>query len=433
MDADAIVIGAGAAGLAAARRLARRSARVLLIEARERAGGRVWTLAMPRRVTPAELGAEFVHGPAPESRDLLRAAGSAAVDAGGESWICRHGDLRPDESFIGAGEIFLGARSLARDESVADFLLRFGGDPALREKAVAARAFVEGFEAADPAIASARAIGDEWASGTDARSARPLLGYGPLIERLRAECVASGVAIEFSSAVREIAWRRGEVVVRADAEAGVRTANARTAIVTLPVGVLRRRGEGAVRFDPELPPAKLEALERIEMGHVVKVALAFQTAFWEDAGDGRFRDAGFFHCDEWTFPTYWTQLPVRGELIVAWAGGPKAGALRGVAEADLIERAAKGFGMAIGEPRLTAAELVGGMTHDWSSDPFARGAYSYVAVGGGGGARAALGAPLDGTIFFAGEATSTDGEGGTVNGALRSGERAADEAAASLA
>ena len=139
-----------------------------------------------------------------------------------------------------------------------------------------------------------------------------------------------------------------------------------------------------MRFEPELPPAKLEALERIEMGHVVKVALAFRTAFWEGAGDGRFRDAGFFHCDEWAFPTYWTQLPVRGELIVAWAGGPKAGALRGVAEADLIERAAKGFGMAIGEQRQTAAELVGGMTHDWSSDPFARGAYSYVAVGGGG-------------------------------------------------
>jgi monoamine oxidase len=168
------------------------------------------------------------------------------------------------------------------------------------------------------------------------------------------------------------------------------------------------------------------------MGHVVKVALAFRTAFWEDAGGGRWRDAGFFHCDEWTFPTYWTQLPVRGELIVAWAGGPKAHALRGIAEAELIERAANGFGMAIGEPRRTAAELVGGMTHDWSSDPFARGAYSYVAVGGSG-ARAALGAPLDGTIFFAGEATSTDGEGGTVNGALRSGERAADEVAASIA
>ncbi len=432
MDADAIVIGAGAAGLAAARRLARRSARVLLIEARERAGGRVWTLAMPRRVTPAELGAEFVHGPAPESRDLLRAAGSAAVDVGGEFWICRDDDLRRDQSFRGAGELFLGARSLARDESAADFVRRFDGDPALREQAAAARAFVEGFEAADPAIASARAIGDEWASGTDARSARPLLGYGPLIERLRAECVASGVAIEFSSVVRDIAWRRGEVMVRADAGARVRTARARTAIVTLPIGVLRRRGEGAVGFDPELPSAKLEALAHVEMGHVVKVALAFRTAFWEGAGGGRFRDAGFFHCDGWAFPTYWTQLPVRGELIVAWAGGPKADALRGVAEADLIERAAKGFGMAIGEPRQTAAELVSGMTHDWSNDPFARGAYSYVRVGGGD-ARAALGAPLDDTVFFAGEATSTDGEGGTVNGALRSGERAADEAAASLA
>ena len=62
--------------------------------------------------------------------------------------------------------------------------------------------------------------------------------------------------------------------------------------------------------------------------------------------------------------------------------------------------------------------------HDWSADPFSRGAYSYVAVGGGE-ARATLGAPVEQTLFFAGEATSTDGQGGTVNGAIESGERAA--------
>jgi monoamine oxidase len=69
--------------------------------------------------------------------------------------------------------------------------------------------------------------------------------------------------------------------------------------------------------------------------------------------------------------------------------------------------------------------------HDWSRDPFARGAYSYVAVGGGD-ARAAFAAPVDDTLFFAGEATSTNGQGGTVNGALETGERAAAEAAMSL-
>ncbi len=128
---------------------------------------------------------------------------------------------------------------------------------------------------------------------------------------------------------------------------------------------------------------------------------------------------------------YWTQYPVRSELIVAWAGGPKAIALRGASQAELIERALNGLGALFGEPALVRKEFEGAAMHDWSHDPFARGAYSYVAVGGGG-ARAALAAPVDETLFFAGEATSSDNQGGTVNGALETGERAARQAAASL-
>jgi monoamine oxidase len=122
---------------------------------------------------------------------------------------------------------------------------------------------------------------------------------------------------------------------------------------------------------------------------------------------------------------------VRSELIVAWAGGPKASALNGTSRAELIERALNGFGALFGEPALARQEFEGGLMHDWDHDPFARGAYSYIAVGGGD-ARAALAAPVDGTLFFAGEATSSDGQSGTVNGALETGERAAQEAATSL-
>ena len=167
------------------------------------------------------------------------------------------------------------------------------------------------------------------------------------------------------------------------------------------------------------------------MGHVVRIALWFRTAFWELIRNGRYRDAGFFRCQRQPFPTYWTQLPVRSTLVIAWVGGPKAIALSGVAEADRIERARNGFGAMFNEPELARKEFDGGRTHDWGRDPFARGAYSYVGVGGGD-ARAALAAPVDDTLFFAGEATSTDGQGGTVNGALETGERAAAEAAKSL-
>ena len=167
------------------------------------------------------------------------------------------------------------------------------------------------------------------------------------------------------------------------------------------------------------------------MGHVVKVVLWFRSAFWERVRNGRYRDAAFFRCERQPFVTYWTQLPVRRTLVVAWVGGPKAVALSGIAEAELIERALNGFGALLNEPELAREEFEGGLTHDWGGDPFARGAYSYVAVGGGN-ARAALSAPVDDTMFFAGEATSTDDQDGTVNGALETGERAAAEAATAL-
>ncbi len=435
MDADAIVIGGGAAGLNAARSLGRRSLRVIVLEARDRLGGRVWSRPSARDVTPAELGAEFIHGKAAQTMTLLREAGTAAVDIGGEDWTrSKGGELRRDESaFIPAGGLFEGARSLPRDESVDQFLRRFQGDESVREIAESARAFVEGFEAADPAIASVRAIAKEWLSGADTTSARPLGGYRPMLAYLDEACTAAGVNFCLETVVRRVSWRRGDVAVDTRAASGEsRTFRAKAAIVTLPAGVLRHSGgENAVRFEPELPPAKQEALRGIEMGHVMRVVLAFRTAFWEGLEDGRYRDAAFFRCQGQPFPTYWTQLPVRSELVVAWAGGPKATAMSALSEADLVERALRGFGALFDAPQLAHSEFKNGFTHDWSADPFARGAYSYVAVGGGD-ARAALAAPLDETIFIAGEATSTDGQGGTVNGALETGERAAAEAAAAL-
>ena len=103
----------------------------------------------------------------------------------------------------------------------------------------------------------------------------------------------------------------------------------------------------------------------------------------------------------------------------------------GLSRAETIDRAVRGFGALFGEVDLARAELAGAATHDWSADPYARGAYSYVRVGGIG-ARAALAAAVDRTLFFCGEATSTDGQGGTVNGAFETGERAAREVAAAL-
>jgi monoamine oxidase len=435
VDADVLVIGAGAAGLAAARSLAGRSLRVIVLEARDRDGGRVWSAPSARAAVPAELGAEFIHGRASETMALLREAGTAAIDReGGESWQCgQDGALQRDDSNVWGAGIFEQTSALAADESVDRFLRRFDADATMRGTVDTARAFVEGFDAADPAIASALAIADEWQSGVDFATARPLGGYRPVFERLRNGCESAGVQTCLSTVVRRIAWRRGAVEVTATDSSGASlTLRARAAIVTLPVGVLRHRGDDTeVVFDPELPPAKREALQYIEMGHAVKVVLGFRTAFWEELHDGRYRNAAFFRCTGQPFAAYWTQLPVRSELIVAWAGGPKAVALRDATQSELIGHALDGFGALLGESALARQEFEGAHMHNWSHDPFARGAYSYISVGGRD-ARIALAAPVDAALFFAGEATSNDGQGGTVNGALETGERAAREAAAAL-
>jgi len=432
--ADVIVVGGGAAGLAAARDLAARSFRVVVLEARDRLGGRIWSSTPRKDLVPAELGAEFIHGRAPQTMALLRAANQRAISFTGAFFASHNGGRLEsgDPPFSAAATLFDGVRDLAEDESVDRFLHRFDGDPRLRRTAELARAFVEGFDAADPAVASARSIAAEWESGTDLTSTRPSGGYAPALQQLVNACTAHGAEIRTTTTVRRIAWRRGRVLLETTTSGKAETFESRAAVVTLPVGVLRDPApENAVTFEPALPPEKHAALAGIEMGPVVKVALWFTTRFWERLAGGRYRNADFFRSETNPFPAYWTQYPQRSPLVVAWAGGPRAAALSDRSQSDLVQSALDGFGSLFGEADLARREFQFGSMHDWDRDPFSRGAYSYVRVGAGD-ARRNLAHALDATLFFAGEATSLDNQGGTVNGALETGERAAREVAAAV-
>jgi monoamine oxidase len=435
MDADVVVIGAGAAGLAAARRLARRSLKVCVVEARDRVGGRVFWQQLSATTTPAELGAEFIHGSAEKTRSLLDQIGERVVPVSDESWVCDDdGRLRRDAEELSAtaARALERARKLSTDESAETFLQRLESDPKTRRSARAARAFVEGFEAADPTVASVRSIAEELHSGVDLTIARPSAGYRPLFEFLRDDCLAQGARIELATVVRRIGWRHDGVTLEVTAGQTTRAIRTRAAIVTLPVGVLERKDDAtAVAFEPELPPIVRDALARLQMGKVVKVALRFRTPFWELLEQGRYRRLAFVRCPRGAFGTYWTDAPEPTGLAIAWVGGPKAQALAGCTQAEVIELALNGFGDLFGDRTLVRRECEGAVMHDWTNDPYARGAYSYVVVGGAH-ARATLALPIGDALFFAGEATSTNGQGGTVNGALETGERAADQVAIAL-
>lgn len=266
------------------------------------------------------------------------------------------------------------------------------------------------------------AIAEDWGGESAAGNGhfRPAGGYGAALAAL-AGGFGEQVELQFGSVVRAVRWRRGRVVAEGVRAGRPFRAEAPRAIVTLPLGVLR-----AVRFSPALVH-KREALRGLASGAVVKVVLLFREPFWEALEGGRYRDASFFHAPQAAFPTFWTALPARMPLIVAWAGGPKALRLARLAPPRLVHRAVESLEAVFGSRSVARSRLQAAWLHDWQRDPYARGAYSYVTVGGCG-ARRALAAPIEETLFFAGEATDFEGEHGTVAGALASGVRAAREA-----
>jgi monoamine oxidase len=415
---DVVVIGAGAAGLAVAHELAGAGRSVLVLEARDRVGGRVWTRRMAGLETPVELGAEFIHGEAEATLALLRQAGVAAVDSTREQRYLDRGKLRPVNAFAEAQRAVRHASRLEHDVSFQTLLAR---QRLSKKTRTFARMMVQGFDAADPARVSARSIAEEWGEGGSlgASQPRPRGGYGALLDWLAQSTLDNGARLRLEAVVRELRWKPGSVTVRGTFLDEPFVARAARAIVTLPLGVLQAN---AVRFMPSLR-SKQAALKKLASGPVIRVAMRFHSRFWEERSAG----VAFFHVPQAAFPTFWTPLPMHAALLTAWAGGPKAARLTGSAKHKLVAEALGTVQSVFGDG--LRAQLALAYVQDWQADPYSRGGYSYVLVGGAG-ARERLAEPLDGTLFFAGEATDAD-EAGTVAGALRSGMRAAREVLAS--
>jgi monoamine oxidase len=395
------VIGAGAAGMIAARTLAQGGRSVALLEAHDRTGGRMRGVFHPRALAPIELGAEFVHGRPSVTYELLREYGATVIDDTGDRFVLRDGSLQAERNdpWETAGALLTRALEREADQSVEELIGTHTEQSATLEAGTWARRFVAGFDAADPSLASARAIALEWAGDASAEGAqsRPLGGYTALVAHMEAALGTERVELHLRAVVSLVAREKKSVRVVAR----------------------------AIRFEPELPPLTRQAIAQIATGPVIKVVLCFREAFWESLQNHRWRDAAFFVGDG-EFPTLWTQLPVRANTLVAWAGGPVAERLAAKTHDECKALALACAGRYLGDAQAAENAFEVAYLHDWQRDPYARGAYTYALVGGEG-AREALAAPVDGTLWFAGEATAEGNEGGTVAGALWSGLRAARE------
>lgn len=429
MSADVAIIGAGAAGLAAAASLHRRGVDIIVLEARERLGGRIFT-AHPSGLEALELGAEFIHGSAPITRRLAREAGLTLSPLDLPQWEARAGAVGPARLWQRVERV-LDRMDASRDpdRSFSAFLASrdaAGLDDAARADALA---FVEGFHAADPDLVSERAMAGQHASAA-IEGARVAAGHDRLVLHLSSQF---SDRIWPDHTVERVRWHNEGVSLHGRRHDGRFAIRARIAIVTVPAPLLpggeHAPGAETMIFDPPVNGLS-EALSAVHMGDVVRMGLVLHepanTLFRGRALDRT--DAEFFlHTPEQPFNVFWTVRPPGAPALVAWAGGGRARTLPRRGDA-IFEAILASLSLAAGlDPEHVLGRVRDCVWHDWRADPFSRGAYCFPVAG-----HAAPEPPhVEGRLFFAGEAFAGDGIG-TVEGALRTGELAADQAARAL-
>jgi monoamine oxidase len=431
---DTIVIGAGAAGLNAGCELQTAGQKVCIVEARSRVGGRIATSVSDGCVM--ELGAEFVHGRDPLLWALIKEARLATQEVKG-SMLCA-----TDKGVEQCGGAHDAAFDLLEkiDSKLSpemSFQQYLDTTNASAEEREAATRFVEGFNAADARRISARSLAvqqraEEEISGD--RSWRVTGGYAQLAAHLERRFLDAGGHLQFDTVADEIMWQRGECVVRARQAREYIALKSSRVVMTVPLGVLQRR---AIKFSPA--PATLAAADRMAMGAAHRMALRFKTAFWKDGTGKRARVAKELErlsflfveqSDGGPFKVWWTPYPDTCPVLTGWCGGREAEAmserLRAAHRADVlrseaVEQLARIFER---EAAWLTLQLTESQFHNWAEDEFACGAYSYV-LAGELDAPFMMAAPVEDTLFFAGEHTDLRGHWGTVHAAVASGYRAA--------
>lgn len=421
-NTDVLIIGGGAAGLAAARELARAGLRVIILEARDRIGGRIHTHFDS---WPIELGAEFVHGKPPETLQIAARARLKLQELPNLHWHMHNGVLTKSSEFWSKVEKVMDemSRYTGPDQNFAEYLDHYRRRTSIEDIESIATLYVEGFHAAHAYQISVLGLNKTNKAAEeieDEKQFRVENGYAPIVQSLLDEAVAAGATLHLNTAVEEVKWQRNQVEVLS----GTGSFKARRLIVTLPLTLLQSSGEqpARVRFTPAVTEVQ-DAANRLAMGQVVKVVLRFREPFWEDSVE--LKDLTFIHALGETLPTWWSQFPVRAPLLVGWAGGTRADKLSLESEDALLDHAFESLSHIFRTSKsFLEQSLVQFYTHNWHKDPFSAGAYSYIPVGGLE-AQARLAQPLDDTLFFAGEATNAEGHHGTVHGAIATGFRAA--------
>jgi len=437
---DSIVIGAGFAGLAAAECLRAAGRRYLVLEATDHVGGRARSGKSLGAARPNELGALMIHGRTATTHDMARRYGLAVRPLPVLRRTCFAYHRRigrypwfalPFHPAVGTRAAIAGYRTIPRA------LLEYGGPDrslaALEDEwhvSERARLLVELLHshtyATDPDQVGVRGSAEEDRAAGETyffHNFQIVEGYSALARRV---AEGLGPVFRFGRNVTHVLRTEETVRVRARTSDGEEEEYvAPTAVITIPLGVLKA---GAVEFDPPLPESKRRAIRRIGFGEGYALSMRL------NGGTMRSRLGNFsllWGGTASTFyrPTVGLRSPV--EVLTAFTVGREARRRANLDRDGLIAATVAEWAEVVPDG-VTLGNIEESDVHLWSLDPWTRGAYSYLPPGASLADRRELSNPVDGRLFFAGEATNLTGESGTVSGAIASGQRAAGEVLQSL-
>lgn len=417
MSSSVLIIGAGAAGLMAARELSASGHAVTILEARNRAGGRMHTLHPDAFTVPVESGAEFVHGKLPLTLQLLQEGGIPFTPVEGRMIEVRKGRWHRQDHFVEGWDTLLEhLQALQEDMTVRDFLDHHFPAHRYEELRRSVQRFAEGYDGADISKASILALRHEWEKEEE-QQYHITGGYERLTDYLITQCIRQRCLLHFNTTIKHIRWQ--EDGVEAISQDG-QSFTANKVIITIPLGVWQQpAAKGSMEFTPAIDQ-QLAAFHQIGFGAVIKASLEFKQPFWQEYE----KELGFVFSEE-IFPTWWTQLPHPAPLLTGWINGPQAASFATAPPEKMLQYALYSLAGIFGLPLIfLEQQLVAWHMTDWGADPFSLGAYSYDMLTSKA-ARQLLQQPVSNTLFFAGEALYEGPHPGTVEAALESGKETA--------